>query len=61
MNKNITLSMGNGGEENNELISKIFYKAFKNEILQKSEDAAVLELNEELKVGKIAFSTDSLR
>ena len=59
MNKNITLSMGNGGEENNELISKIFYKAFKNEILQKSEDAAVLELNEELKVGKIAFSTDS--
>ena len=59
MNKNITLSMGNGGEENNELISKIFYKAFKNEILQKSEDAAVLGLNEELKVSKIAFSTDS--
>ena len=45
--------MGNGGEENNELISKIFYKAFENEILAKSEDAAVIE------DGKLAFSTDS--
>ena len=45
--------MGNGGEENNELISKIFYKAFKNEILQKSEDAAVIHN------GELAFSTDS--
>ena len=45
--------MGNGGEENNELISKIFYKAFKNEILQKSEDAAVIQN------GELAFSTDS--
>ena len=53
MNKQITLAMGNGGEENNELISKIFYKAFKNEILEKSEDAAVIE------DGKLAFSTDS--
>ncbi|MEN4054199.1 MULTISPECIES: hydrogenase expression/formation protein HypE [Sulfurimonas] len=53
MQKNITLSMGNGGEENNELISKIFYKAFKNEILEKSEDAAVIHN------GELAFSTDS--
>ncbi|MCV6607284.1 MAG: hydrogenase expression/formation protein HypE [Campylobacterales bacterium] len=53
MNKNITLAMGNGGEENNELIGKIFYKAFKNEILEKSEDAAIIE------DGKLAFSTDS--
>ena len=53
MNKQITLAMGNGGEENNELISKIFYKAFENEILAKSEDAAVIE------DGKLAFSTDS--
>lgn len=53
MNKTITLAHGNGGQENNELISKIFYKAFKNEILQKSEDAAVIE------DGKLAFSTDS--
>lgn len=53
MNKQITLAMGNGGEENNELISKIFYKAFKNDILQKSEDAAVIQN------GELAFSTDS--
>ncbi len=49
----ITLAHGNGGQENNELINKIFYKAFKNEILEKSEDAAVIE------DGKLAFSTDS--
>lgn len=53
MNKQITLAMGNGGEENNELISKIFYKAFKNDILEKSEDAAVIH------GGELAFSTDS--
>jgi len=53
MNKQISLAMGNGGEENNELISKVFYKAFENEILAKSEDAAVIE------DGKLAFSTDS--
>ena len=53
MNKQITLAMGNGGEENNELISKVFYKAFKNEILEKSEDAAVIHN------GELAFSTDS--
>ena len=51
--KTITLAHGNGGLENNELISKVFYKAFKNEILEKSEDAAVIEN------GKLAFSTDS--
>ncbi|QKF81651.1 hydrogenase expression/formation protein HypE [Halarcobacter ebronensis] len=50
---NITLAHGNGGQENNELITKIFYKAFKNEILAKSEDAAVIE------DGTLAFSTDS--
>ena len=53
MNKNITLAQGNGGQENNELISKVFYKAFKNEILQKSEDAAIIHN------GELAFSTDS--
>jgi len=51
--KQIKLSHGNGGEENNELISKVFYKAFNNEILQKSEDSAIIE------DGKLAFSTDS--
>ena len=54
MQKNITLSMGNGGEENNELITNIFYKYFKNDILNKSEDAAVLQVN-----SNIAYSTDS--
>lgn len=53
MNKTITLAQGNGGEENNELISKVFYKAFKNEILEKSEDAAIVHN------GELAFSTDS--
>jgi len=53
MENKIKLAHGNGGEENNELISKVFYKAFKNEILEKSEDAAVIE------DGKLAFSTDS--
>jgi hydrogenase expression/formation protein HypE len=53
MNKTITIAHGNGGEENNELISKIFYKHFSNEILSKSEDAAVIE------DGKLAFTTDS--
>jgi len=53
MTKTITLAHGNGGEENNELIKKIFYKHFENEILSKSEDAAVIE------DGKLAFTTDS--
>ncbi len=51
--KTITLAHGNGGQENNELISKVFYKAFKNDILEKSEDAAVIHN------GQLAFSTDS--
>ena len=54
MQKTITLAHGNGGEENNELITKVFYKAFKNDILSKSEDAAVLKVS-----GNIAMSTDS--
>lgn len=53
MNQTITLAHGNGGEENNELISKVFYKAFKNEILEQSEDAAIIHN------GQLAFSTDS--
>jgi hydrogenase expression/formation protein HypE len=46
--------MGNGGEENNALIGDVFYSAFGNDILQKSEDAAILDIE-----GKIAMSTDS--
>ncbi len=53
MNKTITLAHGNGGEENNELISKIFYKHFKNDILEKSEDSALIE------EGRLVMSTDS--
>lgn len=53
MSKTITLAQGNGGQENNELISKVFYKAFKNDILDKSEDAAIIH------GGELAFSTDS--
>ena len=55
MSKTITLAMGNGGEENNKLIRDVFYDAFGNEILDKSEDAAVLQL----KNGEVAMSTDS--
>ena len=55
MKRTVPLSAGNGGEENNELIRKVFYKAFKNDILLKSEDAAVLDLE----ASKIAMSTDS--
>ena len=49
----ITLAHGNGGEESSLLINKIFYEAFNNDILKKSEDAAIIE------GGKLAFSTDS--
>lgn len=51
--KQIKLAHGNGGQENNELIKDVFYKAFENDILEKSEDAAIIE------DGKLAFSTDS--
>jgi len=53
MTKTITLAQGNGGAENAELISKIFYQHFKNEILEKSEDAAIID------GGRLAFTTDS--
>jgi len=53
MTKTVTIAHGNGGEENNELIKKIFYKHFENEILARSEDAAVIE------EGRLAFTTDS--
>jgi len=53
MTKTVTLPMGNGGEENNQLIEGIFYKHLKNDYLQKSEDAALIE------DGKLCFTTDS--
>ena len=50
----ITLAYGGGGEETNKLIKELFYKNFSNEILEKAEDSAVINLN-----GKTAFTTDS--
>ena len=47
MQDKVTLAMGNGGQENSELISKIFYKAFANEVLTRSEDAAIIAVNSE--------------
>jgi hydrogenase expression/formation protein HypE len=51
--KYIKLAHGNGAEENNKLIKDVFYKAFQNDILSQSEDAAIIE------DGKFAFCTDS--
>lgn len=50
----ITMAHGSGGKASSELMKQIFGRHFANEILDKMEDAAVLEIN-----GKIAFSTDS--
>ncbi len=50
----IVMAHGSGGKTGAELMSNIFGKHFKNDILDKMEDAAVLEIN-----GRIAFSTDS--
>jgi hydrogenase expression/formation protein HypE len=53
MNKIVTLAMGSGGEESASLVSELFYGAFKNEILLRNEDAAVIC------EGRLAFTTDS--
>jgi len=50
----ILLSHGGGGEETQKLIKKLFFKYFSNPILEKMEDASVVEVD-----GKIAFTTDS--
>ena len=50
----ITMAHGSGGKDSAELMANIFGKHFSNEILDKMEDAAVLQIN-----GKIAYSTDS--
>lgn len=50
----ITMAHGSGGRTSAELMEAVFGKHFKNPILDKMEDAAVLELH-----GKAAFSTDS--
>ncbi len=50
----ITMAHGSGGKSSAQLMSDIFGKHFKNDILDRMEDAAVLEVN-----GRIACSTDS--
>lgn len=50
----ITMSHGSGGKASAELMKDIFGKHFSNEVLDKMEDAAVLEI-----CGRIAFSTDT--
>lgn len=52
--KNILLSHGGGGEETQKLIKELFFRYFSNPILEKMEDASVLNIN-----SKIAFTTDS--
>lgn len=52
--KTVQLSHGGGGKETNDLIHDLFYHYFKNDILIKAEDAAVLQVQK-----KIAFTTDS--
>ncbi|RMA97851.1 hydrogenase expression/formation protein HypE [Hydrogenothermus marinus] len=54
MENRILLSHGGGGEETQKLIKNLFFKYFSNPILEKMEDAAVLNTN-----SKIAFTTDS--
>lgn len=50
----INMSYGSGGVQTSNLIHDIFLKNFDNKILNKLEDAAVLEVK-----GKIAYTTDS--
>jgi len=52
--RRIQLREGGGAKESNELINELFYKYFANDILLKSEDAAILQIDK-----KIAFTTDS--
>jgi len=52
--KKVLLSHGGGGEETQKLIKNLFLKHFSNEILEKLEDASVLNLS-----GKVAFTTDA--
>jgi len=61
MTKTITIAHGNGGEENNELIKDIFYKHFENEILAKSEDAAIVQIagSKEQGAVDVVMTTDS--
>ncbi len=54
MKKTILLDYGSGGRASQRLISECFFKYFSNEILEKMDDAAFLDIQ-----GPIAMSTDS--
>ena len=54
MSEVITLAHGSGGTLTHELINKIFYKHFQNDLLDSENDAAVFNAE-----GKMAFTTDS--
>lgn len=51
----ITMAHGSGGSATRELVKDLFHKYFKNDALDKMEDAAVLDVP----AGKIAYTTDS--
>jgi len=50
----INMSHGSGGKASAELMKEIFGKYFSNDVLDRMEDAAVLEVS-----GRIAYSTDT--
>jgi hydrogenase expression/formation protein HypE len=54
-NEKISLSHGAGGKLSLDLINSLFKESFKNKILNRLEDSAVFNLNNQ----KIAFTTDS--
>ncbi|MDP8258560.1 MAG: hydrogenase expression/formation protein HypE [Candidatus Aadella gelida] len=51
----ITLEHGSGGKISHKLVQDIFFKHFKNDILDRADDSAVLDISSE----KIAFTTDT--
>ena len=57
MNTKITLEQGSGGWESRKLIREIFLSRFRNPLLERLDDAAVLPLK--APAGKTAFTTDS--
>jgi len=54
MDEKILLAHGSGGKLTHRLLKELIFPAFANPILEKAEDAAILELP-----GKTAFTTDS--
>ncbi|MFH1005163.1 MAG: hydrogenase expression/formation protein HypE [Bacteroidota bacterium] len=55
MTKNILLNHGAGGKLTRNLINNLFFRYFKNEILEKATDSALLDIDSNL----IAYTTDS--